>query len=219
MPGGVAGCGDQARPLSSVIMRLLLLLVLAVSVRAATPDELLARLAGHHAYTAGHAGRVGTYAAYLAGRLKLAPEEVERCRLAGRLHDLGKTDVPAAILDKPGKLTAAEWAVIKRHPLRGAELARGAGVHEEVAQGIQGHHERPDGTGYPLGLKDIPRIARIVAVADTFDAVTSKRSYQPARPFGDAAVVLRKAAGTQLDRAFVELFLADEKSLRALMPD
>lgn len=196
-----------------------LVFLLAVPALADTPDSLLARLARHHAYTAGHAERVGTYAAYLAGRLKLSPEEVERCRLAGRLHDLGKLDVPVAILDKPGKLTAEEWAVIKRHPARGAELARDAGVHGEVAQGIVSHHERPDGTGYPIGLAAIPRIARIVAVADTFDAVTSKRAYQPARPFGDAAVVLRRAAGTQLDRAFVELFLGDEQALRALMPD
>lgn len=199
-------------------MRLILFLVLTALAHAEAPDALLERLARHHAYTAGHAERTGTYAAHLATRLKLDSAEVERCRQAGRLHDLGKLEVPVAILDKPGKLTAAEWAIVKQHPLRGAELARGAGVPGEIAQGIVSHHERPDGTGYPAGLKDIPRIARIVAVADTFDAVTSKRSYQPARPFGEAAQILRKAAGTQLDRALVELFLADEKALRDLMP-
>lgn len=160
--------------------------------------------------------RVGEYAEFLARRLKLAPADVERARRAGRLHDVGKVAVPVAILDKPGKPTAGEWAQLKQHPARGAQMAEDAGVEAAVVHGARGHHERWDGTGYPARLKgeSIPRIARIVSVADTWDAVTSQRSYQKARPFAEAMKVLREAAGTQLDPALVDAFLGDEAALR-----
>lgn len=212
------------RTLSKLTLRIYLGLCLLAGVApalAATPaeDALVQRLARHHAYTGLHSENTGAYAAYLATRLKLASAEVERCRAAGRLHDLGKLRVPVALLDKPGKPTADEWRQIQQHPARGEQLARAAGVDAQVAAAIGAHHERIDGKGYPQGLKGdaIPLPARIVAVADTFDAVTTRRSYQPARPFGEAVKILRQAAGTQLDPVLVGLFADDADTLAALL--
>jgi HD-GYP domain-containing protein (c-di-GMP phosphodiesterase class II) len=161
---------------------------------------------------------VGAYAEFLATRLQRPAREIARARRAGMLHDLGKLKVPVAILDKPGKPAPGEWAQIREHPVRGAELAEAAGVEAPVILGVRGHHERWDGKGYPLGLsrEAIPLIARIVSVADVWDAVTTDRSYQKARPFGEAMKVLRDAAGSQLDPALVDLFLADEAALKRL---
>ena len=200
-------------------MAFVMTLALTAMSPAAPPPALLGRLAAHHAYSARHCERTGAYAAYLAARLGLPASQVTDARVAGGLHDLGKISVPVAILDKPGKLTAQEWAVVRGHPALGAKLAQEAGLSPAVCAGIRGHHERPDGTGYPDGLKGdaIPLLARIVSVADTFDAVTSRRSYQPPRAFSAALAILRQAAGTQLDAKLVATFLLDEAALKALL--
>jgi len=202
-----------------VIGRALVLVLLVGAAQASPDDALVERLTQHHAYTGGHVRRVGEYAAWLAARLGLPADQIARCRSAGRLHDLGKLDVPLAILDKPGKLAPDEWAVIRTHPARGADRAREAGVDARVVEGIRGHHERWDGHGYPAGSRGdaTPQIARIVSVADTWDAVTTRRSYQPARTFDEGVKVLREAAGTQLDPTLVAAFLSDPAGLRALL--
>lgn len=184
----------------------------------AAVDRLVATLESHHAESGRHVWRVGEYASFLARRLGLPPTDLARARLAGRIHDVGKTAVPVVLLDKPGKPTAEEWAQLKQHPARGAQMAEAAGIEAAVVHGARAHHERWDGAGYPARLKgeSIPRIARIVSVADTWDAVTSQRSYQKARPFAEAMKVLRDAAGAQLDPAMVDAFLADEPALHKL---
>ena len=204
---------------TSPLSHLLAIFSLCASVALATPsaeDVLVKRIGDYHAYTGGHVRRVGEYAAFLARALRLPAAEVERCHSAGRLHDLGKLEVPVALLDKPGKLSDDEWKVIKKHPARGDQLA--AGIEPAVHAGIVGHHERWDGAGYPTGLKGdaIPLIARIVSVADVWDAVTTTRSYQKQRSFTEACAILRKAAGSQLDPKLVDAFLADPRALEAL---
>ena len=159
-------------------------------------------------YTEGHSRRVARHAAMLARELHLSDDEVERIRAAAAVHDVGKLRVPAALLSKPGKLTPEEFEVIKGHATEGAALVAALG-DEELAAIVLHHHERFDGHGYPSGLAgtDIPLGARIVAVADTFDAITSIRSYRSAASHKQALDRLAEAAGTQLDPAAVRAFL------------
>lgn len=199
-------------------MRTTFLLLLFTGLALAGEDQLLEKLRRHHAYTASHVTRVGEYAAYLAGQTGASKAQVEVARHGGRLHDLGKLSVPVALLDKQGKLSEAEWLTVKAHPLDGARIAKEDGVATEWVEAIAGHHERWDGKGYPGGVthEKIPWAARVVAVADTWDAVTTNRSYQKARSFDEAQKVLRDAAGSQLDPALVDAFLRDRAALDKL---
>jgi putative nucleotidyltransferase with HDIG domain len=158
-------------------------------------------------YTHGHSKRVAGHAERIASAMGLPREEVERIRMAALVHDIGKINIPRAILSKPGRLTEAEFALVKRHPGDGAVMVAELG-DPELAAIVRHHHERLDGRGYPDGLagEDIPLGARIVAVADTFDAVTSARPYRGARSHREALELVRAEAGTQLDPAAVAAF-------------
>jgi HD-GYP domain-containing protein (c-di-GMP phosphodiesterase class II) len=126
------------------------------------------------------------------------------------LHDVGKLGVPTSVLQNSGSLTDDEYAAIQLHPMRGLDIVREIGFLDEALAGIMHHHERIDGRGYPMGLAgdEIPEFARVLAVADAFDAMTSTRSYRGARPVPDAIAELRKWAGRQFDPAFVDAFVA-----------
>jgi len=126
------------------------------------------------------------------------------------LHDVGKLGVPTTVLQKSGPLTEEEFAAIQLHPMRGLEIVREIGFLDEALAGIVHHHERVDGLGYPMGLAgdDIPEFARVIAVADAFDAMTSNRSYRGARSISEAVADLRKWSGTQFDPVLVEAFIA-----------
>ncbi len=161
-------------------------------------------------YTRGHSERVSRGAAMLAGEVGMRPRRVEAIRFAGMLHDVGKLGVPTTVLQKEGPLTEEEFAAIQLHPMRGLEIIREIGFLDEALKGIYHHHERIDGLGYPMGLAgdEIPEFARVIAVADAFDAMTSNRSYRGARSIPDAISDLRKWSGTQFDPALVESFIA-----------
>jgi response regulator RpfG family c-di-GMP phosphodiesterase len=169
---------------------------------------LAAALDAQDPYTEGHSRRVARHAAMVARELHLSDEEVERVRTAAAMHDVGKLRVPPALLSKPGRLTPDEFDAIKCHATEGATIVAGLG-DAELAAIVRHHHERFDGTGYPSGLggANIPLGARIVAVADTFDAITSIRPYRGAAPHKQALDHLLQASGTQLDPAAVRAFL------------
>jgi putative nucleotidyltransferase with HDIG domain len=155
-----------------------------------------------------HSQTVGRYAETIARALGFSDELVERVRLAGILHDIGKIAVPDAVLSKPGKLTDDEYAQMKKHPEVGAVIVDGADLGD-VAAWVAAHHERPDGRGYPLGLSDdeIPLEAKILAVADAYEAMTVDRVYRHAMPVEDARAELLRCAGSQFDPRIVEVFL------------
>jgi len=143
----------------------------------------------------------------LIGRkLGLGAEDRETLRWASILHDVGKIGMPESILRKPGRLTPQEFRVIQEHPERGYKLLLPIGQLKEAAGIVRAHHETIDGRGYPLGLRgsEIPVLARIIAVADTFDALTSTRPYRTARPLDHALAEIRRVRGTQLDADVVD---------------
>ncbi|MEU6280526.1 HD-GYP domain-containing protein [Streptomyces sp. NPDC047028] len=152
-------------------------------------------------YTRGHSERVGHASVLIARELGMDGERVEVLRFAGILHDVGKLGVPTRLLRKNGPLTPEERRIIELHPEYGHEMVRGISFLGEARAAILHHHERLDGSGYPYGLvgTQIPECARIVAVADAFDAMTSTRSYSRARPVGTALAELERCAGTQFD--------------------
>lgn len=156
-------------------------------------------------YTRGHSERVGRASAMIARELGMDGERLEVLRFAGILHDVGKLGVPTRVLRKDGPLTPQERRVIELHPEYGHEIVRGIGFLGEARLAILHHHERLDGSGYPYGLAgaEIPEFARVVAVADAFDAMTSTRSYRRARPVATAVAELRRCAGTQFDPRMV----------------
>jgi putative nucleotidyltransferase with HDIG domain len=161
-------------------------------------------------YTRGHSERVSRGAGMLARQVGMRPERVDAIRYAGMLHDVGKLGVPTKVLQKEGPLTEEEFAAIQLHPMRGLEILREIGFLDEALAGIMHHHERMDGRGYPLGLvgDEIPEFARVIAVADAFDSMTSNRSYRGARRVEEAVSELRRWAGTQFDPALVDAFVA-----------
>lgn len=156
-------------------------------------------------YTRGHSERVGQASMMIARELGMDDERVEVLRFAGILHDVGKLGVPTRLLRKDGPLTPEERRVIELHPEYGHEMVRGIGFLGEARSAILHHHERLDGSGYPYGLvgSQIPECARVVAVADAFDAMTSTRSYSRARPVPVALAELERCAGTQFDPVMV----------------
>jgi diguanylate cyclase (GGDEF)-like protein/putative nucleotidyltransferase with HDIG domain len=155
--------------------------------------------------TARHSQTVGRLCELVARELGLPKERVERLRIAGILHDIGKIGIPDAILRKPGPLNEEERVQINRHPEVGARLL-GAGELEDIRTWVLSHHERPDGTGYPAGLKgdDIPLEAAILAVGDAFEAMTADRVYRPGVGEQEARAELRRCAGTQFDPRVVD---------------
>jgi HD superfamily phosphohydrolase YqeK len=160
-------------------------------------------------YTRGHSERVSRGSVMIAQEIGMRPERVEAIRYAGMLHDVGKLGVPTKVLQKAGNLTPEEYAAIQLHPMRGLEIVREIGFLDEALAGIMHHHERMDGRGYPMGLAgdEIPEFARIIAVADTFDCMTSDRAYRGRRPIEEAVAELRRSCGDHFDPDVVEAFL------------
>ncbi|MFJ3163608.1 HD-GYP domain-containing protein [Streptomyces kanasensis] len=157
------------------------------------------------AYTRGHSERVGRASVMIGRELGMAEERLEVLRFAGTLHDVGKLGVPTRVLRKNGPLTPEERRIIELHPEYGHEMTRGIGFLGEARAAILHHHERLDGGGYPYGLRgaQIPEVARVVAVADAFDAMTSTRSYRRARPVGAALAELDRCSGSHFDPVMV----------------
>jgi putative nucleotidyltransferase with HDIG domain len=176
----------------------------------ASVASLIVTLEAKHKYTEGHSMRVAEYARGISVTLGLSVLAHEQVHTAALLHDLGKVGIRDEVLDKPGDLTAAEWAAMREHPQLGARILGSLGFLTEEARIVRHHHERLDGSGYPDGLtgEDIPLAARIIGVADAFDAMRSARSYR--RELSEAAAIdeLRRGAGTQFDPDAVEAFCA-----------
>jgi putative nucleotidyltransferase with HDIG domain len=160
-------------------------------------------------YTRGHSERVSALSRGLASALGLAPGIIDIVGQAGLLHDIGKIGVPEAILQKRGSLSSEEWQIMRGHPVIGAQIVAPFEFFEGAARVIRHHHEHWDGSGYPDGLMrdDIPLEARIVAVADVFDALTSARSYRPALTRDAARALLLQEAGRTLDATIVAALL------------
>jgi HD-GYP domain-containing protein (c-di-GMP phosphodiesterase class II) len=152
-------------------------------------------------YTRGHSDRVAKYSVMIGQQLGLSAEELDKLRISALLHDVGKIGVDDRVLKKPGALTAEEFQIMKQHPSKGANIMRPVAQLKEMLPGIELHHEHVDGKGYPYGLKeaDIPLMARIIAVSDTLDAMTTNRPYQSAKEIDDALQVIRKLAGSKFD--------------------
>ena len=161
------------------------------------------------AYTNGHSARVAKYTAMLAERLGKSKEELEDIYNIALLHDIGKISIPDSILNKPSKLTDEEFAVMKSHSSRGYDILQKIQIAPELALGAGYHHERVDGKGYPRGATgdEIPEVAQIIAVADTFDAMYSTRPYRKRMPLADVAAEIERCAGAQFNPRVVEVFM------------
>jgi HD-GYP domain-containing protein (c-di-GMP phosphodiesterase class II) len=172
-------------------------------------------------YTRGHGERVSRGSVMIARKIRMSADRTDAIRFAGMLHDVGKLGVPTQVLQKTGPLTEDEFAAIQLHPMRGLEIVREIGFLYEALNGIMHHHERIDGRGYPMGLAghEIPEVARIIAVADAFDSMTTTRSYREAKSIDFALDQLRKGAGTQFDALLVEAFIAALDQERWPLPD
>jgi response regulator RpfG family c-di-GMP phosphodiesterase len=160
-------------------------------------------------YTSGHSKRVAEYSAEIAAECGMSEEECSKIYMIGLLHDVGKIGIPGTIINKPGKLTDEEYQTIKTHPTIGREILSEISSLPDLADGASYHHERYDGKGYPNGLKgeDIPESARIVAVADSFDAMTSERSYRKGLPKEVVREELIKGMGTQFDEKYASAMI------------
>lgn len=152
-------------------------------------------------YTNGHSSRVTEYSKKLAASIGLPEKRQKIVYYSALLHDIGKIGIPDSIINKPGKLTAEEYEIIKQHPVIGSQILSSLSSMKEVAVGVRGHHERFDGKGYPDGLKgkDIPLVARIISVADAYDAMTSNRSYRSFMSQKDVRAEIVKNRGIQFD--------------------
>ncbi len=175
----------------------------------ATLQALATALETKDPYTRGHGERVGKGALAMAKHLDWQPDRTEMIGRAGLLHDVGKIAVPTRVIRKDSKLTFAEYEAVQLHPLRGVELIRSIGFLSETIDGIRHHHERFNGTGYPAGLKGyaIPEFARVLAVVDAFDAMTTVRTYRAAHSRDEALDELVAGSGEQFDPFFVKAFV------------
>lgn len=158
-------------------------------------------------YTNGHSTRVAEYSMRIAQRAGFSPDELENIYMMGLLHDVGKIGVPDAIINKPARLTDEEYSVIKTHSAIGAEILGNIAEFPQLAVGARWHHERYDGRGYPDGIAsgDIPKEARIIAVADAYDAMSSRRSYRDVLPQSVILEEFEKGSGTQFDPEFAAI--------------
>ncbi|OGO04124.1 MAG: hypothetical protein A2Y60_04250 [Chloroflexi bacterium RBG_13_54_9] len=165
-------------------------------------------------YTAGHSTRVTELAVAIAKEMTLDEDQLDILRIAGPLHDVGKVGIPGSVLNKPTKLTQAEWWMVRSHPLVSAQTADRVAAFKKAVPVIRHHHEHWDGSGYPDGLKgkDIPLLARILTVADGFEAMTSERPYRRALTEEEARSELENCAGTQWDPEVVRVFLESLKT-------
>ena len=173
-----------------------------------TLQALTAALETRDSETHGHSERVVTYSLRLGREYGLNSEEMKSLEFGSLLHDIGKIGVPDSILRKPAKLTEEEWVLMREHPVHGQQILRGIEFLQGASRVVAQHHEQWDGSGYPLGLRgeDIDICARIFAVADAFDAITSDRVYRRGKPYEAAAKELDDWAGRQFDPKVVEAF-------------
>ena len=160
-------------------------------------------------YTRGHSDRVAEYSVLIGKHMGLSEEELKTLRIGGLFHDIGKIGIPDAILLKEGKLDDNEYSEIKNHPSIGKHILSNASIFSNIIPIVYHHHEKYNGTGYPeqLAGENIPLLARITAVADTFDAMTSKRSYRNAIPLEYVRAEIEKCSGTQFDPKIANIFL------------
>src|SRR5260221_5310075 len=156
-------------------------------------------------YTRGHSGRVAKYSTLIGRELGLNPGDLDTLRISALLHDVGKIGVDDRVLKEPGALTAEEFELMKQHTVKGANIMRPVSQLKEMLPGIELHHEHMDGRGYPYGLTapKIPMMARIIAVADTLDAMTTHRPYQTAMELEFALQRIKSLAGTKFDTTIV----------------
>jgi hypothetical protein len=183
------------------------------SLRSAYVDtvrSLIGALEAKDPYTRGHSERVAAYAVALAAQVGLDDRSVQRLEYAALLHDLGKLAVPRQMLLKPGKLTSEEYQTVALHPVTGADMVSRIPPLKDLAELVRLHHERVDGTGYPTGAgaSQVPLGARILTVADSYDAMTTTRPYRPAMSHDEAVAELISGAGTQFDQEVVRCFIA-----------
>ena len=160
-------------------------------------------------YTRGHSDRVSEYSVLIGEKLGLPAEQIKTLRIGGLFHDIGKIGIPDSILLKPAKLTDEEYSQIKNHPSIGAHILGSAAIFQDIIPIVKHHHERYDGNGYPSKLKgeEIPYLARIAAVADTFDAMTSRRSYRGPIDVEHVKEEIKRCDGTQFDPQIAEVFI------------
>lgn len=172
-------------------------------------------------YTHGHSMRVTLYSLALAKKLDLQDDLLEEIETAGLLHDIGKIAIPEKILLKPGKLTEEEFNVIKTHPELGERFVTGIEKLKLISNWLKSHHERYDGKGYPDGLlgEEIPISSRIIAIADTYDAMTSSRAYRTAMSHEIAMDEIKRCSGTQFDPNLAELFISIREEIEAIKCD
>lgn len=176
-------------------------------------EEIASALVGaidaKDSYTQGHSRRVSEYSVMIAKAAGMTQSECDEIEFIGLLHDVGKIGIPSAIINKTGKLTDEEFETIKRHPLIGRDILDKISSAPNLRIGASYHHERYDGKGYPFGLKgeEIPVIARIIAVADSYDAMTSKRSYRDALPQAKVREQFVSGSGTQFDPVYAEIMV------------
>jgi HD-GYP domain-containing protein (c-di-GMP phosphodiesterase class II) len=189
-----------------------------VSATRQAADVLLQVLVEQDDRLADHGSDVARLAAETAERLGMSEYETRRVHLAAQLHDVGKSAIPDSILAKPGPLDDEEWAFMRRHTIIGERIVRAAPSISHTAPLIRSSHERMDGRGYPDGLRDeqIPLGARIIAVCDAFDAMTTERSYRSGVSVTDALAELRRCAGEQFDPRVVDVFTVLAESVDGL---
>jgi len=180
-----------------------------------TIKALLRCLEERDPYTYGHSMRVMEYSMMIGRGAKLKESDMSNLELSAMFHDIGKVGVPDCVLLKPGKLTPEEQAVIQTHPVKSGEIIGLIDAFKSAVAGVRHHHERMDGEGYPDGLsgKQIPLSARIILVADTFDAMTSTRPYRKALPIETAYAEIERYSGSQFDPEFVRVFLEEHRKL------
>lgn len=161
-------------------------------------------------YTKGHCGRVAAYSLVLAREAGYPADGLETLEFGAFLHDIGKIGIKDAVLLKPGPLDESEWTHMREHPVKGYEIASKIEMLKPIMSAVRNHHERWDGTGYPDGMKgeEIPLAARIVAIADAFDAMATDRPYKQALPLEECEAVLRKTAGKMYDPDLIEVFVS-----------
>ena len=168
-------------------------------------------------YTSQHSQRVSEYSVLIGKELGFTDEECENLKKVALLHDIGKIGIPDRVLNKPGKLTDEEYAIMKSHPVRGAKILKDFTIVEHAIEGALYHHEKYDGTGYPQGLagEDIPLYGRIIGVADAFDAMTENRVYRKKLDFSYVMNELKRCSGTQFDPKLVDIMfkLVEEKKI------
>jgi len=191
----------------------------AIASAEATVQTLASAIDARDPYTHGHSMRVTAYSVALARAAGLSDDAVDLVRRGSLVHDIGKIGVPDAVLGKSGPLNADEWNLMKRHPGLGHQMLRHLKWAPEMLQIVRSHHERWDGGGYPDGLAAdrIPALARLVAVCDTLDAMTSDRPYRSGFSFSVAAAEIRKMSGTQFDPAMVDAFVHASDQIEALV--